>query len=561
KVDSWVRDSDATVSDSQFIDVYDTMKSSSKFQQLLKPPIEINNVRWLMANSEMDHIPNEKIQVARTALEYLGDSPHNIAHVLTSIYGSDFERINARILGKRLILISTFLDKIEKEKGEETILKEVVGNITSRFALTREEVRHNLRLAGNTLHIQSNGVENLLGMIHPECVKMIQSLSDNQKPEEKPAETVQPDQSARQDKIASQAEAKAEKPIEDRIKNSIEDRIIQKPDMPEGPEAEEAIQASNEMEKLVENRIDQMEQQSMQRAEDSQPDKIDKKDNPADSDQGADDIVTPFKRCFDSKGHFHKGSFEKNIPALARHGDQIFEFIWQYLKGAMSRNDRLALLNSLYLLVNKINQSEKAVGLMLASLVIRKYNKELNREIELTPEEVFLVKEGLIDSAVKAASGIIENNPKKVMQKHMTVYTGITKSLTLNEVDEASMPFRYLLNLEREACIFLSLVGGPTPRAVIRDAVKSYGDPESDIYKVNGDYSHITAVLQHLKILVRGLGRIGEKEDIPVFEDLRKKKQEFMQFGQDPFNQEMIQRIMKWADDSVKSISQETAAA
>jgi len=198
---------------------------------------------------------------------------------------------------------------------------------------------------------------------------------------------------------------------------------------------------------------------------------------------------------------------------------------------------------------------------MLASLVIRKYNKELNREIELTPEEVFLVKEGLIDSAVKAASGIIENNPKKVMQKHMTVYTGITKSLTLNEVDEASMPFRYLLNLEREACIFLSLVGGPTPRAVIRDAVKSYGDPESDIYKVNGDYSHITAVLQHLKILVRGLGRIGEKEDIPVFEDLRKKKQEFMQFGQDPFNQEMIQRIMKWADDSVKSISQETAAA
>ncbi|MBW1643212.1 MAG: hypothetical protein JRJ76_10270, partial [Deltaproteobacteria bacterium] len=140
KVDSWVRDSDANVSDSQFIDVYDTMKSSPKFQQLLKPPIEMNNVRWLMADSEMDHIPNEKIQVARTSLEYLGDSPHTVAQVLTSIYGSDFERINARVLGKRLILISTFLDEIEKEKGEKFILEEVVGNITSRFAQTREEV-------------------------------------------------------------------------------------------------------------------------------------------------------------------------------------------------------------------------------------------------------------------------------------------------------------------------------------------------------------------------------------------------------------------------------------
>jgi len=583
KVDSWVRDLDANASDNLFVDVYDTMKSSPKFQQLLKPPIEMNNVRWLMADSELDYISNEKIQVARSVLKTLGDSPHTVAQVLASIYGSDFERINARVLGKRLILISSFLDEIEKEKEEETVLKEVVGNITNRFALTREDVRHNLRLAGNTLHVQSNGVENILGMIHPKCVKMIQSFSDSQRLEEKPAEIEHPDRSVRQDKIAQEAEAaqqteaKAEKQIEDRI----EDSIIQKPDIPEMTETEEAIQASSEMEKLVEDRIDQMEHESPRRAEDAKPETLDKKDDLADSDQDVDDIVTPFKRCFDSEGHFHKGSFEKNIPALAKHGDQVFKFIWQYLKGTMIKDDRLALLNSLYLLVNKINQSEKAVGvllkdifskpnkvnisdrngLMLASLVIRKYNKELNREIELTPEEVFLVKEGLIGSAVKAASGIIENNPKKVMQKHMTVYTGITKSLTLNEVDETSMPFRYLLNLEREACIFLSLVGGPTPRAVIRDAVKSYGDPESDIYNGNGDYSHITAVLQQLKILVRGLGRIGEKEDIPVLEDLKKKEQGFMRFSQDPFNQEMIQRIMKWAGDSVKNISQETTAA
>jgi len=161
----------------------------------------------------------------------------------------------------------------------------------------------------------------------------------------------------------------------------------------------------------------------------------------------------------------------------------------------------------------------------------------------------------LIRSAVQVASGIIETNHKNIMQKHMTVYSGITRSLHMKKTDDVAMPLRYLLNLEREACIFLALIGGPTPRAVIRDAVKNYGDPKAEIYKANGDHSHIAAFLQHLKILVRGLGRIGEKEDIPVLEELIQKEQEFMRFGIDTRSQDVIQRVMKWASDAVNHIA------
>ena len=562
-IDSMVRESGTRKPGTHFIDVYDAMRSSPKFQQLMKPPIEVNNVRWLLANSEAEALSNEKIQVARLAVDFSKDSPHQVAQILTSIYGDDFSRINARVLGERLILITAFFDAIEKEKIEQTISKEIFESILSRFTQVRREVRNDLKLIDKKLHIQSRGVETPMGMIHPEFVKMIRFFRGSPMPKE---ELFSRTTEAGKNKTIPSTE-KTQRSL-GAHKDQFEQKSVR-------PVEEKIVQPSSEMEKLVEARIDQMEHGSLMSAEKSQEARVETQDDLADSKKKAEDIVTPFKRCFDSNGHFQKGSFEKNIPALARHRDQVFEFIWQYLKGTMNRDDRLALLNSLNLLVSRIDQSEKAVsvllndifsqpnkvdisdrnGLMLASLVIRKYNKEFNREIELTPEEVFLVKEGLIGSAVKVASGIIENESKKVMQKHMTVYTGITKSLHMNEAEDVSMPFRYLLNLERETCIFLSLVGGPTPRAVMRNAVKTYGDPESEIYKENGNSSHTTAFLQHLKILVRGLGRIGETEDIPVFEDLMHREQGFMRFGQDPRSQDMIQRVMRWAEDAAKHIA------
>lgn len=582
KIDSMLLEPGSKNERGQFIDVYDAMKCSPKFHQFMKPPIEINNTSWLLASSDEETLANEKIGVARGAVDYSENFPHKTAHLLTCIYGSDFDQINAWVLGERLILITRFLDDMNKEKTEDAVSREIFENILKRFTQVRREVRNDLKLMENKLHVLSGGVEIPMGMIHPEFAKMIRFFSTGPKVKEEikddkdkisgeKAPPVKPDTLSQQDAKPVETGSAQQGVVE--AKPSGE-RADHKPSETEKITTEETVQEANDIEKLVGDRIDQMERNTTAQSE---PPELPagKQNEPEAAEPAVEDMVTPFKRCFDSKGHFVKGSFEENIPAFARHKDRIFEFIWQYLKATMNRDDRLALLNSLYLLVSKINQSEKAVsvllrdifnepgkvnisdrnGLMLANLVIRKYNKELNKEIELTPEEVFLVKEGLIGSAVKAASGIIESDAEKVMKKRRTVYTGITKSLDFDSSDDPSLPFRYLLNLERETCIFLSLVGGPTPRAVIKNAIETYGNPESEIYKINGDAGHLTAFLQHLKILVRGLGRIGSEEDIPVLEDLINKEKIFMQFGHDQRSQDTVRRIMQWAGNSAKNIA------
>lgn len=581
KVDVMLKEPDSEKEAGQFIDVYDAMTCSPKFQQLLKPPIEINNVRWLLADNDTDTLSNEKIRVARLAMAFIEDSPHRVSQLLSSIYGNDVECISARVLAERLILITSFLNSIENKKLDEATLKEVLDSVVHWFPQVPRDIRNNMMLVDDKLHVTSSSIEIPVGMIHPEFVKMIRFFGGRPQPKEEVADI----KTKNPEKDAAHHPDTDETPVAVSASDVVQ--LSEPPDTEHVSAAEKSAHQASDMEKLVGARIDQMERNGSASTEAAKKEGIDTRDHPrdlaADSNTGSDDMVTSFKQCFDTHGHFIRGSFEKHIPAFAKHSDQVFEFVWQYLKAARHRDERLALLNSLYSLVNKIDQSEEAVsvllndifgvpdtvnifdrnGLMLANLVIRKYNKEVNTEIELTPEEVFLVREGLIGSAVNVASGIIENNPKNIRQKQMAVYSGITTSLKTGETN-GSMPFRYLLNLEREASIFLSLVGGPTPRAVLRDGLKMYGNPESDIYKVNGDYRHTIAFFQHLKILVRGLGRIGEKEDIPVLMGLRNNEPELMQYGHDPKSQDMVQRIMTWADEAVKHIdvmSQETITA
>ena len=109
-------------------------------------------------------------------------------------------------------------------------------------------------------------------------------------------------------------------------------------------------------------------------------------------------------------------------------------------------------LNALQMLIAKIHQPKRAIkvliadfcadpgviefadrnALMLANLLIRKYNKELNLDIELTPEEVLLVKEGLDREVVTYAalayrerSGEIYRQDPNHSSGHRKLFNGV----------------------------------------------------------------------------------------------------------------------------------------
>ena len=109
-------------------------------------------------------------------------------------------------------------------------------------------------------------------------------------------------------------------------------------------------------------------------------------------------------------------------------------------------------------------------------------NKEINMDIEITPEEVLMVNKGLDAGVVRYLAWKIDGEQKRFADKIATIRKKLIQSFEQAGTDAKVLPIRFLLALEREAHIFLAIIGGKTATAVIREALKVYGNPASRIF-------------------------------------------------------------------------------
>ncbi|MEJ2167409.1 MAG: hypothetical protein P8X90_17915 [Desulfobacterales bacterium] len=256
------------------------------------------------------------------------------------------------------------------------------------------------------------------------------------------------------------------------------------------------------------------------------------------------------------------------MPEFARYPTRIFEILWEFLKGTSRRRNRLPLLNSLQLLIKEINQPKQALkilisdfildpaqvacpdrnAMMLAIQFLRIYNKEFIMDIEITPEEVLRVQEGLDESAARYAAWKVDGEQKKLIEKVITIRKKLLESFELDESDENVLPVRLLLALEREMHIFLALVGGNTAAAVIRGALGVYGNPAANVYQLAADCQFISSLLQHLAVLIRCAGRIGQPEDMALLDEIRKRLQDFAELSEEPRHAAQVRRTLGWIE-------------
>jgi len=291
--------------------------------------------------------------------------------------------------------------------------------------------------------------------------------------------------------------------------------------------------------------------------------------------QEAEEIAQLFKSCFDGQGNFQKALFEKNMPGFAAHPKRIFEILWEFLREIPRRSDRLPFLNSLQLLVKEIKQTTQAIkilvsdfilepgevgfpdrnALMLAIQFLRTYNKEINMDIEITPEEVLKVKKGLEPGATRYLAWKIDGEQTRFLEKIITIRKKLIQSFEQEGSDFNVMPIRFLLALEREAHIFLALVGGKTATAVIQGALNVYGNPASQIFLLKESPNHMAGLLQHLGILIRGIGRVGHESDFNLLDDIKKRQKGFLNLSEDPRHQALVKRILDAIDSAKHEIS------
>ena len=286
-------------------------------------------------------------------------------------------------------------------------------------------------------------------------------------------------------------------------------------------------------------------------------------------------VTLLIEQLFDGRGNFIRKTFEPMIDELARHGNRAFELLWCYFKSLKGRTNRVSFLNALQQLITRIKRPKHALrflladfcrhpdrvepsdrnAIMLANILLRTYNKELDVDIEMTPEEVLNVRNGLERDVVHYAQFRIDSVEYRFASKVVTVHEKMITLLNTTSLGKQIPSVRHLLFLEREIFIFLSLLSGKTAHLVLVSALNEYGDPKAGIYRTLRAATYLPVFLQHLKIIVRGVGRVGTRDDVGLLRQISEYGYQLSELNGTLENQRSVVRTMEWIDKVIRSIT------
>ncbi|MEW5736514.1 MAG: hypothetical protein AB1921_16840 [Thermodesulfobacteriota bacterium] len=486
----------------QFVSVYDAIFAFPKLRdQLKRPPVEVNNPRWLMAVSASEAVGLEKVKLTRLMSLEFGKHSAKTARVLDCIYGNDYGKIDAPELEDRLTLISELIAAVEKNvpRGiREPMEADLQGRMTANLDIVADDVFDGVTIKGGMVVARGSEGRVRVRQMSPFLLAQVDFFQQR---------------SLTREKMKSLLHRNATFDDDD-YKTVARDFGIT--------------------------------------VEDAQK------------------LVSLIAGSFDQRGKFLRRAFEKIVPELAKHDRKVFEFLWHYLKELMDRQDRVAFLNAMQLLIDQMKARRQGVAvllsdfirdpetvtfsdrnaLMLATLLLRKYNKELHTDIEVTPEEVLLVKEGLDAEVTKFAEDFISERREEFLIKLRTLHRALKDALDPYDPAKA-LPVRYAMTLEREVYIFLSLVGGKTAATVLRSALSEYGDPEAEVYWMRGSEQSMQGLLATLQVLVRGAGRSSYEGAAEDLRGIERKQNKFLSMGKTPRHADQVRRLLTWVDKAV----------
>jgi hypothetical protein len=503
EVCNWLKASDTSSGAHRYAGVFDAVAGVKNLRQkLVLPPIEVNNIRWLFIDRSVGKLPKAKAQIARLVDEEFESTAADQALYLESLYGRDFGRVNARELGFRLKRISEMIESIGDRPKKGMIMDEILAHIQWRMEKVPDDVIRQLQVVNGILSVQDGAETFDIGRLHDIAARVVEFYTGR-------------------------------------------------------------LDTREKMRQIGSNggEFNARDLEILSRDFDIAP-------------MDVKEILKLLKRCFDTDGRFSKIGFEDCVSAFTRFEAKVFEILWHFLKQPMQREDRIAFLNALQLLFVKMEAPEKALqvllgdfleepdavrfsdrnAVMLANLLLRRYNKELDIDIEITPEEVFLVKEGLNREAATAGLMLIDRDRDALFEKIRTIHRQVVMSLDPGYDSTNAMGLKYLLSLEREIHVFVALLGGDVARSILRSAINEYGNPDAELYRLAEDAATVEVFMQHLKVLVRGLGRSGEASDEWIVDQIIDRQEEFLLFSKENRYIGLVKRVMEWADRAKEDI-------
>ena len=475
---------------------YDVILASRRTREMLKQlPIEINNVQWLTQQAKV--APEKKVQtvkVSRFVLAKFGSNPRMAYEVMSSISREGYSEIRSEIMGKRLARATDFLKLSEADADKKNLHEEALQNIEAGLEQIPDKIYDsiNIREDGAVSALDDEGRQTSWEM-HEKLHGLLSFFKQR---------------SATKKKVLGIANGKVSFDARDYEVFARYFKITEE-------------QAAHLLELL--------------------------------------------KSCFDDLGHFRRAFFERNIPEFIRFGSRVFEFLWHYLKELENSNDRISFLNAMHPLVVRLSSQEEALqillgdifsrtaeikssdrnGLILSSLLLVRNNQQSSCNIELTPEDVLQIREGINQEMVAVATDFMEQNRDLVINKFRSITEALLKLSAGKGPAANEMTPSFLLLLQRELVIFLALVGGESSLAIIQGVVRDFGNPESTYYQAMAKKENLRHSLQLLHVAVRGLRRFEDPGAIAQIDAVASRAHNFLNLAEDHAQQVYVRKVIE----------------
>jgi hypothetical protein len=503
KVDAWVRQKTAANPGYEYYGIYNTFFKLKQLRAKLKrPPLEMNNVKWLLVAQDDEVLSERKAQLAQWVVDTTKDSPQKVAKVLTSVYGNDFHRITSEHLGERLHLSSDLLDSIESEKSQTELKEEVLGNIQSRLQTVKDHVFDDLHVDSLDTASATNNKRNVLGRVNKHLYKMISFFKLRSFTRKK-------------------MQALVSKPIEFNDQELTTLATDFKID----------TQKAREL-------IDTLKQCFTQQGEF-------KKRN---FEQSIPVFIQYERKIFEFLWH--------HLKDVVQPEDRIaFLNALQNLTAKMNQPKRAfkILLEDFCEDPDRVNYSDSK-ALMLSNLVLRHYDKSL-ADFEITPEDIITDKSSLDEDVVRYASWRIDKEQERFFGKIRTIHNHLFESLALGQTRHHHFTPDDMLGIERECFIFLALIGGPTAQSVIRSAVKDYSSLSSALYLSKNSEDYLLHIIQNLRLVIRSLGVIGNGDDLRILDAVKQHKDAFVENEKIKKYLPQTKILQDWLDEARTNIT------
>ncbi len=502
KVDVLLRKQEKTSNLRKYAGVYNAALELPKLKaQLKRPLVEMNNIKWLIAEAQQESVTLEKVFIAQLAMESAKTAPQKVAKMINSVYGDDYARINKQSLSERLGLSSDLLAAVDKRDPQAKLKKEVLGNLHERLDQVKDHVIDEVEVREDTEGARKANKQVAPGVVDSRIYRMVDFFKKR---------------SATRKKMVGMVHAAVEFSQQNYDVLAKDFRIT--PDQAKG---------------LI---------QILKGCFDEQGHFLKKQ----------------FVAAID---HFKK--VEQKVFAFLWHhmkdailpGDRVaFLNSLQTLTAQMQLPKQAfkVLLEDLCSEPDKLQFSDnKAV--MLANLIVHRSDKSL-ADYEITPEDVVLNQHDLDPTVVEYAAWRIDKDREQFFEKVQTVHNKLAEALTLGKTREKKIPASVVLNLERELYIFLSMVQCETGLAILRSAVHEYGNPKSAVYHHKQSSDLISGILQNLRVALRGVGTVGGMQDIALLEGVKEHNEDFQRLKNDRMFRSQAKMVTEWADEAIKFI-------